>query len=125
MAQIRFPTAPVVSPNRARYVGVVDSAGTGDLAVSDVIEALPPGPLKTTLQSIPVGGAEGWNNAIVDLRLGFSIIQGVGLGNPCPVPVSMDTFTPSDVKVFRFYAPTGAVESLFVFEVYFNHSMLR
>jgi hypothetical protein len=122
---ITFPTAPVVTPNRIRYIGVVGAgAGQGDITRAAILAALPAGALKTALAGIAAADWSG-DNLLNNLKFAFMLLPFVGLGAPQAVPISIDSLVVADVPLLRFYVPAGAVGGLFIFEVAFNHSIFR
>lgn len=123
---ITFLAAPVATINRIRYGGVIEGSfpAQGDLTKAAIMAALPNGPLKTALAAVT--DAE-WNggNVLLDLRFEVSMYFVKGLGNAATVPVTIDTLVVGGVQLFRFYAPAGGADTLVIFQVAFNHSLIR
>lgn len=123
---ITFLAAPTASVNRIRFAGVIEGApAQGDLTRAAILAALPNGPLKTKLSAIPLDGPTGWNNLIVNLDFEISMYFVRGLGAVQTVPVTIDTLVDTGVPLFRFYVPAGAAESILIFQLAFNHSLIR
>lgn len=127
---ITFLAAPVATVNRIRYAGLIEAGGgggaaQGDLTRAAILAALPNGPLKTALAAIPLDGAGGWNNLFVNLDFEISMYFVRGLGAVQTVPVTIDTLVDTGVPLFRFYVPDGVATSILVFQLAFNHSIIR